>query len=453
MKYSLAILSYLLILKGNFPQEVPGNWEEIVEKAYSRSSLERNEAITELILLKDKNSIYLLRNRLLLETNRDIIEAIFNFFESRESKNDFSSLAKFLAISGQPDYSVRCIKLLYKLDAERLRSYLEKIFFLNEMKIHILSYLKAVTKPTADDKLWFYDQFRKHKITEYWLELHPRFDNEILLTLKPYYEPALFLERLSNHTLYWHILYRDLHKRKFLSRIISQIDLRIIESLPERRQGILLEKLEKHISPGIVFEKWLSANSFPVKFWLLKTYFKKKKNSETLPKAWETGFSKFLIGSKDLLLLKISIFYLASWSGQERLIFAKRCNGLKTFWESCFRFWLDASPKKADTEWRKLPDRIKTKLASLYSQKMAVLKEFQDQESIEWFLSRPMPEIRSRFLRNLPPEVLIQNSGFLIAFFKTRPDYKLRLSFALHIMEHFELKKVFLKHLPGLKYL
>ena len=453
MKYFLVILSYLLIIIDHFPQEISDNWDEIVGEAYSPDSTERNEAIAKLVLLKDQNSISLLGKRLLIETNRAIIEKIFTFFELRETKNDFFYLARFLGISRQPDYSVRCIKLLYKLDAKQLRTYLEKIFLSDEMKIHILSFLKAVTKPTVKDKLWFYDQFRKHKMAGYWLKLHPRFDREILLTLKPYYKPALFLEQLSNRTLYWYILYQDFNKKKFLRQVISGINLQIIESLPERRQAILLEKLEKHILSRITFERWLSADSFTIKFWLLKTYFKKKKNPIALPKTWEIGFLKFLSGSKDLLLLKISMFYLNSWSEQERLTFEKRCSSLEAFWETCFHFWLDTYPEKADTEWEKLPDMIKKKLASLYSQKMAVLKEFQGADRIQWFLSRPRPEIRSRFLKNLPLKVLTRNSGLLISFFESQSNHRLKLVFFLHVMEHSELKKIFLKHLSGLKYL
>ena len=449
------ISAHCFFVENNF-SEALSDWEEIIEKAYSSNSEEREEAVSKLILAKDRDSISLLRNRLLIEINRDIIEKIFAFFEDRRSKSDFFHLVKFLEIVRDPSLSLRCMKLLYQLHPKRLRSDLNKMFVSNELKIHTLSFLKVVTEPTKEDRLWFYEQFRKHRVAKYWLGLHPRFDDEIFLALEPYYKKNLFTERLSNYTLYWYVLYKHHHKAKISEEIISRSGLEIIESIPERRQAPLLKALEKYIPMRIKFKEWMATSSYQIKFWLLRTYFRTKgktrKNSAPLPGAWDIDFSEFLSRSEDLPLLKIATFYLSLWSGKERSVFKERCQRTGILQEICFRFWLHISPETAVNKWKTMSSLIKQKLSALYFRDMISLKEFHGLDTIKWFLSNKKTYLQYKLLRNLPTGVVIQNSDLFISFFKSRSNYRARLIFLSRIMKHPKLKKVFLKHLPDLQY-
>ena len=474
MRFFLIIILYFFALENHFSQDSSSDWEEIVEKAYSSDSKERKEAVDKLILAKDKASIALLRNRLLIETNGNIIQKIFNFFEIRNSRDDFFHLVKFLEVSRSLSYSIRCMKLLYRLDPKRLRSDLNKMFTSDELKIHSISFLKAVAKPTKEDKLFFYRQFRKHRMAKYWLSLHTRFDGEILLALRPYYKSNLFTERLSNYTLYWYLLYKKIRKEKISKQVVSKINLKIVESIPERRQAALLRALGSRIYSRIKFQEWFFADSFQVNLWLLKNYFHIKHRHlrgryARLLKIWEAEFLKFLtqlpeqLTVKSLLLQKIGIFYLDLWSEKEKWAFNEMCQKtpmtkkiktkkVKIRKETCFLFWLKTSPAAAVKEWEKLSPIFKRNFSDLYFRDMISLKEFQGSKNLRWFLSNKKLSLRYRLLKNLSVRVLVQNSDLFISFLETQASYKLKLLFLGYVKKHPKLKEVFSKYLPNFQY-
>jgi len=402
-----------------------------------------------------ERSELLIKERLLEENDPEVLDEIFNYLETRNSRIDFFYILDFIKVSSRTGYAVRAMRLLYSIHSPRLHYELDKLMVKRSGKIFSVIYLLANSQPTEKDIIWFRKEFQNYNLAEYWLSLPRSRDKNLLKNLVKYLSTMMVIKKPTPASSYWYLSYHRYHESQPDAKISDRIRLSDIEAIPSIRQADFLDLILKYRPSMIKPEEFIFTNSLYVKKWLALKYMRSKKDSALKSKiisqnaGWEQAFESLIrFEKKSFLLWPVSRYY-ARFSNSEKGFFKQRCKlrTIKLF--ICLSAFLKMENDEARLFWNssKYEEKDKMVVANLVTM-LNHPSFFTDSLFITYILNHKSERLRKRAVFHFPESYYTRFKPGIVAFWLTEESNSIRMMHLVRVLGKEELLKEYLPLIP-----
>ena len=417
-KYILYSILFLWITTIIYPQNSPPTttnntsmnfetWEKTLNFIHSSKKDERKWAIDTVIKFTDQRGIDLLKKRLLIESDNELLLYLLDIIYKRNSIDDYNDIIEFLKSQFRSTLGVQAFQFLYKLSPKKTIQQLPKLMRNKEFYSYFLLYLEAIPNPTEEEKIQCRDIFNTFNLGKIWIQISLHQESKIFDLLKPYYFDLFFLSKIQPSSLYWYLRYKNYYGEVIEPKYYQEINVYMLNDIPEYKQWSLLEMAQHILVDTMDLTEWYTNGSDLVKRWMVHTYLQARITGSSLrnSSSWDKIFTTLVQESDDPSLIQILNSYLFILSDNEK----KEYCTIKTEKNRlfCFIGLLEISTEQAIQLWNTLTKHEKEESFLMIGDKILQVPYFQSKAYILELIDHTNENIRLKAIQSIQDTTLI----------------------------------------------
>ncbi len=421
-------------------------WEKILDFIHSQDIKNRIWAIDTIQRLKDEKGITLLKYRLQIEFDQEVIDKILLFLESRKSPKDYFAIRTFLKSRPRIHVGGRCIKLMHSIFPNRTHRDLASMFKKKHLRIYSLMYLKSIDRTTRKEKNWFRKVFYRYDLGSYWLQFSIKQDIETMESFQKFHQKNFFTLRSTPSTYYWYVRYHHQFNIPMQIDYLKKMDIEMLKELTENRQKILLQTNKSIILSSIRLDLWVRSGSATMKRWLFINYILSldEKSGLNNPSEWENAILILIQKESAPLFFLTMNQYLLKMKQNHIEAYQEVCKERESLKRICFGMQIKLSMKEAHSIfWNEFTGTEKEKVILGNLTKMLKLSLFQKPEFLRYILGHKNQNVQWKAILSLSKKQLIQNTSLVVAYVLTDDSSFLKSLLLSRVIEDKELAKAY----------